>query len=47
MGTKIKDIREKNIESLIPRDFEKIQDDLELISAIEIQVAYYNTLLEF
>ncbi|KZG46985.1 hypothetical protein [Staphylococcus epidermidis] len=46
MGTKIKDIREKNIESLIPRDFEKIQDDLELISAIEIQVAYYNTLLE-
>lgn len=46
MEKNIKEIRKDNIDSLISKDFEKIQDDLELISALEIYIDYYNTLYE-
>ncbi|MDG0826452.1 dicarboxylate/amino acid:cation symporter [Staphylococcus equorum] len=46
MATSIKDIRKSNIESLIPQDLEKIENDLELINALKIHVSYYTTLME-
>lgn len=46
MATSIKDIRKSNIESLIPQDLEKIENDLELINALKINVAHYTTLMK-
>lgn len=46
MATSIKDIRKSNIESLIPQDLEKIENDLELINALKIHVSYYTTLMK-
>ncbi|WP_210133312.1 hypothetical protein [Staphylococcus sp. GDY8P199P] len=46
MATSIKDIRKSNIESLIPQDLEKIENDLELINALKINVSHYTTLMK-
>lgn len=46
IATSIKDIRKSNIESLMPQDLEKIENDLELINELKINVAYYTTLMK-
>lgn len=46
IATSIKDVRKSNIESLMPQDFEKIENDLELINALKINVAHYTTLMK-